>query len=293
MRKRGCCGFRKKLPFGAKQRKGHVKWHLRPVLITTRSHQALSVVWRHHVALRRLWTRQLSRRPPKKTLQRHHRAPEQPRTPLMQPPARQRGAGSRLWPGAALLDALELVRRRSAPHAIAAAPHQAIPRRRRTAGDSVTTATSAARTVGRSPRLRVPEAAGALVRRARAQVLVLVVVNKQAINKPYFVASASQNPPKNSAISPTPSMSRPCHQCPTATVVPRRLPRRLVFDHDVHFTSHEPMAEGHPRCDVEPSVSSKKVSQEASVDATVLMSCCGTLLAHTSDIYIPRRRALV
>ena len=66
-----------------------------------------------------------------------------------------------------------------------------------------------------------------------------------------------------------------------------------AFDHDVHFTSHEPMAEGHPRCDVEPSVSSKKVSQEASVDATVLMSCCGTLLAHTSDIYIPRRSALV
>ena len=134
MRKRGCCGFPKKLPFGAKQRKGHVKWHLQPVLITTRSHQALSVVWRHHVALRRLWTRQLSQRPPKKAAQRHHRAPEQPRTPLTQPPARQRGAGSRLWPGAALLHALELVRRRAAPNAIAAAPHQAIPRRRRTAG---------------------------------------------------------------------------------------------------------------------------------------------------------------
>ena len=127
MRKRGCCGFPKKLPFGAKQRKGHVKWHLQPVLITTRSHQALSVVWRHHVALRRLWTRQLSQRPPKKAAQRHHRAPEQPRTPLTQPPARQRGAGSRLWPGAALLHALELVRRRAAPHAIAAAPHQANP----------------------------------------------------------------------------------------------------------------------------------------------------------------------
>ena len=36
---------------------------------------------------------------PKTALQRHHRAPLQPRTLLMQPPARQRGAGSRPWPG--------------------------------------------------------------------------------------------------------------------------------------------------------------------------------------------------
>ena len=59
-----------------------------------------------------------------------------------------------------------------------------IPRRRRTAGaELAAAASSTARPVGRSPRLRVPEAAGALVRGARAQILVLVVVNKQAINK--------------------------------------------------------------------------------------------------------------
>ena len=64
--------------------------------------------------------------------------------------------------GGAPLHALELIRRRPAPNAIAAAPHQAIPRRRRTAGaDLATTAT--ARTVGRSPRLRV------LVGRPRAR----------------------------------------------------------------------------------------------------------------------------
>jgi len=84
------------------------------------------------------------------------------------------------------------------------------------------------------------------------------------------IASFSYNQPEEEQHETMQPMSLAnIHQIGSmSTVVPRRLPRRLVFDHDVHFTSHEPMAEGHPRCDVEPSVSSKKVSQEASVDAT-------------------------
>ena len=89
--------------------------------------------------------------------------------PRMQPPARQRGAVSRSGPRRTPLHALELIRRRPDPDAIAAAPHQAMPRRRRTAGaELAAAASSTARPVGRSPRLRVPEAAGALVRGARA-----------------------------------------------------------------------------------------------------------------------------
>ncbi len=62
-----------------------------------------------------------------------------------------------MTPSARQIDAKNSVPCRAAPNAIAAAPHQAIPRRWRTAGARTrrTTATSTAGTVDRSPRLRV------------------------------------------------------------------------------------------------------------------------------------------
>ena len=166
----------------------------------------------------------------------------------MQPPARQRGAVSRSWPRGALLHALELVRRRPASHAIAAAPHQAntsaAAHRWRLGDDSPLDSadqrqiTSTARACGPAAR---PRGAG------------LDTSSKHKANThPYRGGakrprrSISEYRPTKSAERPAHSAPRPCHQCPTTKPVMKitvgtsdRWSRSVLNDHSWKATTEK------------------------------------------------------
>ena len=127
-----------------------------------------------------------------------------------------------------------------------------IPRRRRAAGARTRrmTATSTARTVGRSPRLRVLVGQP----RARPRGAGLDTSSKHKANKtpPYpggakrSRRSMSEYRPTKSAERPAHSAPRPCHQCPTikpvmkiTTCTSARWSRFVLNDHSSKATTEK------------------------------------------------------